>query len=140
MPKVKAAEKVSLVSGIFNRTVSIESIEDYNEVNEALDDFLKKVFPIDSVREYTMRFLSSCLSGEIREEKFYFWTGSGGNGKSKLIELIDFSLGDYSRSMDVAFLTTKRGSSSSASPELESIKNARFVYMSEPEKTDLIYD
>ena len=51
-----------------------------------------------------MRFLSSCLSGEIREEKFYFWTGSGGNGKSKLVELIDFVLGDYSRSMDVALL------------------------------------
>ena len=57
-------------------------------LNNALNDFLKKVFPIDSVREYTLRFLSSCLSGEIREEKFYFWTGSGGNGKSKLIELI----------------------------------------------------
>ena len=27
--------------------------------------------------------------------------------------------------MDVSFLTTKRGSSSSASPELENIKNAR---------------
>ena len=43
-----------------------------------------------------MRFLSSCLSGEIREEKFYFWTGYGGNGKSKLVELLDFTLGDYS--------------------------------------------
>ena len=117
----------------------VGSMDDYNELNDALEDFLNKVFPIPSVREYTLRFLSSCLSGEIREEKFYFWTGSGGNGKSKLVELIDFVLGDYSRSMDVAFLTTKRGSSSSASPELENIKNARFVYMSEPEKTDLIY-
>ena len=117
----------------------VSSMDDYDELNDALEDFLAKVFPIDRVREYTMRFLSSCLSGEIREEKFYFWTGSGGNGKSKLVELIDFVLGDYSRSMDVAFLTTKRGSSSSASPELENIKNARFVYMSEPEKTDLIY-
>ena len=117
----------------------VNSMDDYDELNDALEDFLAKVFPIDRVREYTMRFLSSCLSGEIREEKFYFWTGSGGNGKSKLVELIDFVLGDYSRSMDVAFLTTKRGSSSSASPELENIKNARFVYMSEPEKTDLIY-
>jgi len=114
-------------------------IDDYDVLNYALDDFLEKVFPIEEVREYTMRFLSSCLSGEIREEKFYFWTGSGGNGKSKLIELIDFTLGDYSRSMDVSFLTTKRGSSSSASPELENIKSARFVYMSEPEKNDLIY-
>jgi P4 family phage/plasmid primase-like protien len=126
---VKLDEITDLVSGM----------DDYNELNDALEDFLAKVFPIDRVREYTMRFLSSCLSGEIREEKFYFWTGSGGNGKSKLVELIDFVLGDYSRSMDVAFLTTKRGSSSSASPELENIKNARFVYMSEPEKTDIIY-
>jgi len=117
----------------------VSSMDDYDELNDALEDFLAKVFPIKRVREYTMRFLSSCLSGDIREEKFYFWTGSGGNGKSKLIEMIDFVLGDYSRSMDVAFLTTKRGSSSSASPELENIKNARFVYMSEPEKTDLIY-
>ena len=117
----------------------VSSMDNYDELNDALDDFLTKVFPIDSVREYTLRFLSSCLSGEIREEKFYFWTGSGGNGKSKLVELIDFVLGDYSKSMDVAFLTTKRGSSSSASPELENIKNARFVYMSEPEKSDIIY-
>ena len=41
----------------------------------------------DRLRNYVLRFLSSCLSGEVREEKFYFWTGSGGNGKSKLIEL-----------------------------------------------------
>ena len=41
--------------------------------------------------------------------------------------------------MDVSYLTTKRGSSSSASPELENIKKARFVWMSEPEKQDIIY-
>jgi P4 family phage/plasmid primase-like protien len=117
----------------------VNSMDGYQELNDALDDFLTKVFPIAGVREYTLRFLASCLSGEIREEKFYFWTGSGGNGKSKLVELIDFVLGDYSRSMDVSFLTTKRGSSSSASPELENIKSARFVYMSEPEKSDIVY-
>tara|TARA_B100000214_G_scaffold375465_1_gene361949 strand:+ start:5975 stop:8710 length:2736 start_codon:yes stop_codon:yes gene_type:complete len=117
----------------------VRGLDDYEELNEGLEDFLSKVFPIEEVREYTMRFLSSCLSGEIREEKFYFWTGSGGNGKSKLVELLDFTLGDYSRSMDVSFLTSKRGSSSAASPELENVKNARFVYMSEPEKEDVIY-
>jgi P4 family phage/plasmid primase-like protien len=117
----------------------IKEIDNYDELMFGLEDFLKKVFPNDSVREYTMRFLSSCLSGEVREEKFYFWTGSGGNGKSKLVDMIELSLGDYSRSMDVGYLTTKKGSSSSASPELESIKHARFVWMSEPEKTDTIY-
>ena len=114
-------------------------ITDYDEILFGLNDFLEKVFPNSKVREYTMRFLSSCLSGEIREEKFYFWTGSGGNGKSKLIDLIEFALGDYSQSLGVEYLTTKKGSSSSASPEVESIKHARFVWMSEPEKNDVIY-
>ncbi len=117
----------------------ISYIDDYEELSDGLNDFLTKVFPIEAVKEYTLRFLSSCLSGEVREEKFYFWTGSGGNGKSKLVELLDFSMGEYSRSMDVSYLTTKRGSSSAASPELESIKYARFVSMSEPEKTDQIF-
>ena len=116
-----------------------KEIADYDDLNEGLNDFLEKVFPNPDVREYTLRFLSSCLSGEIREEKFYFWTGSGGNGKSKLVDLIELSLGKYARSMDVGYLTTKKGSSASASPELESIKQARFVWMSEPEKTDTIY-
>jgi P4 family phage/plasmid primase-like protien len=91
------------------------------------------------VRDYTLRFLASCLSGEVREEKFYFWTGSGANGKSKITDLITSTLGGYSKTMDVAFLTTKRGSSSSASPELEAIRYARFVSMSEPERDDQIY-
>ena len=114
-------------------------LENYDELKDGLNDFLQKVFPNDKVREYTLRFLSSCLSGEVREEKFYFWTGSGGNGKSKLIDLIEFALGDYSQSLGVEYLTTKKGSSSSASPEVESIKHARFVWMSEPEKNDVIY-
>jgi P4 family phage/plasmid primase-like protien len=117
----------------------VKEIENYEELNDGLNDFMEKVFPNPDVREYTMRFLSSCLSGEVREEKFYFWTGSGGNGKSKLVDMIELALGDYSRSMDVGYLTTKKGSSSSASPELESIKHARFVWMSEPERSDTIY-
>ena len=114
-------------------------INGYKELNDDLDDFIKKVLPNDEIRDYTLRFLSSCLSGEVREEKFYFWNGSGSNGKSKITELIDHTLGDYSKPMDVSYLTSKRGSSSSASPELEAIRYARFVSMSEPEKDDQIY-
>ena len=121
----------------------------FTEVNKELNDFIAQVLPnrVDSdgnrtdtrIRDYVLRFLSSCLSGNVREEKFYFWTGSGGNGKSKIIELLDLSLGDYSKTLDVAYLTTKRGSSSSASPEIETLKYARFVSCSEPEEHDKIY-
>ena len=135
MPVVKSSLPIKLEEII----EMIQEMTDYEEINEGLNDFLVKVFPNEKVRDYTLRFISSCLSGEVREEKFYFWTGSGGNGKSKLVDLVEFALGEYSKSMDVSYLTTKRGSSSSASPELENIKKARFVWMSEPEKQDVIY-
>ena len=86
---------------------TIQEMNDYETSKSDLDDFLVKVFPNERVREYILRFLSSCLSGEVREEKFYFWTGSGGNGKSKLVDLVEFALGEYSKSMDVSRLTTK---------------------------------
>ena len=41
--------------------------------------------------------------------------------------------------MDVSYLTTKRSNSAAASPELERIRYARFVSMSEPERDDQIY-
>ena len=114
-----------------------------------LNDFIEKVLPNrkdcngirndDRLREYVLRFLSSCLSGEVREEKFYFWTGSGGNGKSKLIELLDFTLGDYSKTLNVAYFTNKRDSAGAASPEVETLKYARFVSCSEPDEDDKIY-
>ena len=135
MPVVKSSLPIKLEEII----EMIQEMTDYEEINEGLNDFLVKVFPNEKVRDYTLRFISSCLSGEVREEKFYFWTGSGGNGKSKLVDLVEFALGEYSKSMDVSYLTTRRGSSSSASPELENIKKARFVWMSEPEKQDVIY-
>jgi P4 family phage/plasmid primase-like protien len=118
---------------------SSKFMNNYEELNDGLNDFLQKVFPKPDVREYTLRFLSSCLSGEVREEKFYFWTGSGGNGKSKLNELMDNAMGDYSRQLEVSYLTVNRGCSSNASPDIELIRKARFVHLSEPGRKDVIY-
>ncbi len=39
--------------------------------------FLSQVLPIERVREYVLRLLSSFLHGNIREERFHVWTGSG---------------------------------------------------------------
>ena len=59
-------------------------------------------------KNYTLRFLSKCLSGENRDEGFYIWTGSGGNGKSKLIELMQLVLGDYVCGLPVSLITGKK--------------------------------
>ena len=58
-----------------------------------IQNILSQILPIKPVREYFLHILSSCLSGKQWFEKFFVLTGSGSNGKSKLIDLIQNSLG-----------------------------------------------
>ena len=101
-------------------------------------DFIHKIVPKEAVRNYTLRFLSKCLSGENRDEGFYIWTGSGGNGKSKLIELMQLVLGEYAGGLPVSLITKSRASSNSATPEMERTKGLRLVVMQEPEANESI--
>jgi len=101
-------------------------------------DFIKKIQPDDVMREYMLTLFSTCLSGVIAEESFYILTGSGSNGKSKFIELVKYTLGDYYKPMDVRLITEKRSSSSSASPEVADKPGVRACTFDEPRATDEI--
>lgn len=102
-------------------------------------DFLSKVIPKDDVRKYVMTLIASFLSGKTGDQKFHIWTGSGGNGKSKLIYLIENTFGTYSMKVPVTLLTSKRANSAAATPELSSCKGKRFLSFQEPEKDDKIH-
>ena len=106
-----------------------------NEVVQEIKSFLKKIQPDKIMRHYLMTLLSTCLSGSISEESFYVFTGSGANGKSKLMELLKYTLGDLFKPMDVRLLTEKRSSSSTASPELADKKGIRVCPFDEPESS-----
>jgi hypothetical protein len=56
--------------------------------NKDMEMFLEQILPDKEKRVYVLKFLASCLSGSTADETFNIWTGSGGNGKSNLIELI----------------------------------------------------
>jgi len=113
-------------------------IPNYSKLKDHLLAFIEQIIPIEDVRNYALRFLSKCLSGENRDEGFYIWTGSGGNGKSKLIELMQLVLGSYSGGLPVSLITCKRASSNSATPEMARTKGLRFVVMQEPEADECI--
>ncbi|BCS82951.1 D5-ATPase-helicase [Cotonvirus japonicus] len=106
----------------------------YKNINE----FLEKIQPKKEMREYIMTLLSTCIAGSISEESFYVLTGTGANGKSKLMELLKNTLGDLYKPMDIRMLTEKRSSSSSASPELADKKGVRACPFDEPKATDEI--
>lgn len=115
-----------------------QEFPNYDRLKADMNLFLKQIIPDDEVRAYTLKIMSTCLSGENREEGFNIWTGSGGNGKSKLVELITLTLGEYACNLPVALLTQKRKASGAASPEMARTRGKRFCVMQEPDVNETL--
>ena len=110
---------------------------EFNEIKE-IYAFLNKIIPNKKVLDYLLKILGRSLSG-VNDERFYIFTGlSGANGKSTLINFLEYTLGDYISSADVSLLTNKRGLSSSASPDVIRLKGKRMVSFAEPENNDTL--
>ncbi len=115
--------------------------EEYDEDEEEMVDvvtFLSQVLPKKNIREYVLKLLGSFLSGKTNSEKFHIWTGCGGNGKSKLIELFEYAFGDYCCKLPVTLLTQPRGRAEGATPALVRTKGKRFACLQEPDKHEEI--
>jgi len=98
-----------------------------------LMEFLKKIFPNHELLRYYLRLMASCLEGANREQCYYTFIGVGGNGKSKVVDLMRYTFGDYCCSLQATALTRKRPESGAANPDIISIKNKRFIYLQEPD-------
>ena len=98
-----------------------------------VEDFLRKIFPIERVKNYVLNLLASFLHGANKDQKFHIWTGGGGNGKSMLIDLYKKTVGNYYGSMPITALTQGRGGSENASPVLAATRGKRFVSLDEAE-------
>lgn len=101
-------------------------------------DFFAKIYPDEELRTYCLTLYSACLEGCNREQLFYIMTGSGGNGKSMIVDLMSKTFGEYQESLPVTALTRKRADAGSATPEMVPIKDKRFVSMMEPEEGEKI--
>lgn len=103
-----------------------------------LQDFFSKIYPDPVLREYALTLYAACLEGANHEQKFYIMSGSGGNGKSKIIDLMSKTFGEYQEALPVTALTRKRADAGSANPEMIVLKSKRFVSMVEPEEGERI--
>ena len=132
---------MSFLAGQNHPELAPINYEKYNPVDPRqveIADFFEKLFPDAEVRRYTLRLLASCLEGMNREQCFYVATGVGGNGKSKLVELMRMTLGDYQTSMQSTVLTRKRPESGAANPDIMAAKCRRFIYLQEPDDKEPI--
>lgn len=103
---------------------------------QAVNEFFRKIQPKASVCEYLQLLLGYCLYGRNILEQFYILEGVGGNGKSKLIELMEMALGPYAAGIASNYFTQKRANSGAANPEVANIVHARLVTTQEMEETE----
>ena len=114
----------------------------YDETNTKIKevfDFFNKIQKNDEMREYLLIKLSTFLEGVQRDQKFEIWTGTGANGKGRILKLIIDALGDYACTIPITLLTKPRSDSNSASPALATTKGKRCCVFQEPENDDKIY-
>lgn len=105
------------------------------EVKEVLD-YLRKVFPVERLRKYMLRYCSSILRGGNSSKLLPQWYGSkGDNSKSMFTEFFVRALGDYCIKFPSTFLTGKSTANGACTPELERAQGARVGFIQEPDGT-----
>ena len=121
-------------------TSNIDYIDycDSNDYVHEIFRFFDQVFPNPVIRDYVLMLLSTYLQGHNAEETFHIWTGSGGNGKSKVVELFELCMGDYCIKFPITLLTGKRAASNAATPEIMQSKGKRFGNFQEPDEHERI--
>ncbi|KAJ3074869.1 hypothetical protein HK102_005710, partial [Quaeritorhiza haematococci] len=116
-----------------SKSVGYDYIPGCKDHRAELDDFFAKLFPDDELRDYVLRYLASCLSGNTRDQMIFFGYGSGRNGKSKLLALMKETLGpDYASTTDKGVVIgQQRPDANAVTHALNMLKGKRFAYISE---------
>ena len=122
--------------------IAYRPLEFYKQHN-ALDlknisEFIEMLFPDASLRQYMWEHLASSMIGTQTNQTFNIYTGTGANGKSKLVELMTHVLGDYKGTVPVTLITQKRNTIGSTSSEVAQLIGKRYAVMQEPSKGDRI--
>lgn len=78
------------------------------------------------------------MSGEVKNQKFFCFSGSGSNGKSFIIDILKNTLGEYYGSLSVSNITQKRQPGEQATPHLAECIYKRVAVFSEPNKNDVL--
>jgi P4 family phage/plasmid primase-like protien len=105
-------------------------------VRSELTSLMWNIFEDSEVAEYMWNILSSALLGTNRWEELYTFTGSGGNGKGVLGELLKTAFGSYFITQDVALFTKPRERADQPIPALVEARPCRLFMTTEPEADD----
>lgn len=129
-------------------TTNVKTMDDskFEFIKNEIDQFMDTLFPESNdeelcykdVRRYMWEHLSSTLLGVNSNQTFNIYNGSGANGKSKLVELMEKILGDYKGTVPITLITQKRNGIGGTSSEVAQLIGVRYAVMQEPSKGDTI--
>jgi P4 family phage/plasmid primase-like protien len=119
--------------------IPIDKTRDAKAIAE-INDFMSKLFPRPSLREYMWDHLASMLLGTAGNQTFHMYIGEGRNGKSVLTTLIDEIMGEYKGVVPLSAITQDRTKVGGTSAELAELKGVRYAVIMEPSKKDVIME
>lgn len=106
----------------------------YDEPHAELMEFIRQVFPFESLRTYMLEHLASTLFGNCENQTFQIYKGEGSNGKSMLVDLMGHALGKYKATAPLSLICGEGAKSGGTSSEIIQLKGVRYVVMNEPSK------
>ena len=98
--------------------------------------FMSEIMKRDESKiKYLRRIFGYSLTGENTQEECYLCYGSTTrNGKSTLLDVIGYMVGDYGANIEPETLAQRDRNSRGASGDLARLNGVRFLHMSEPPK------
>jgi P4 family phage/plasmid primase-like protien len=78
--------------------VNYYKFDENNNYVKEIDNYFHSIQPDEVMKKYILDLLSSCLVGNIPDEKFQIWTGTGCHGKGTRVLMYD---GNYRNVEDV---------------------------------------
>ena len=105
------------------------------EITKAIETFVSDVGNSPDISTYFMEIVKYILFGGNPNAQFCIWTGNGSNGKSRLLEVIGLSLGEYHETIDANQYNKKvyTQSPQRGAPEKLVMKGKLMISMEEPD-------
>jgi hypothetical protein len=97
-----------------------------------LQTLFRDMFKTKEMSNYNLMSIVASMFGN-KEESFYINSGTGGNGKGVISNIIEKAFGNYFYSGGNTFLTSPPLPESSPNPTLYSLKGIRYFLTTEPE-------
>jgi P4 family phage/plasmid primase-like protien len=99
-------------------------------------EFMYGLFEDKAVCDYWLDVMANPILGMNRFEEFHTMTGSGGNGKGAVVELLKAVYGEHYMAFDVTNITKPTEHKAAPNPQLVEARTKRILMTTEPEAED----